>query len=148
MNELNTIKVVSLCLSIHAYRTLMRVYWRRFSQAGLIYLCLKAGALRSLQNFRPRQHLLQSGTFFFLFSPWNPFLRLQTYWNSKKALQSLPKGLLVNPCKLQMFSQAAHSKETTPSPCKHLSNKKPPPQRRQQKLRGSKVARLVRFSLY
>lgn len=36
---------------------------------------------------------------------------------------SLPKGLPANPCKLQMFSQAAHSEETFPIPCKHLSDK-------------------------
>lgn len=40
-----------------------------------------------------------------------------------RGCRSLPKGLPANPCKLQMFSQAAHSKEKIPIPCKHLSDK-------------------------
>lgn len=129
MKELICMKVLSPCPSIHAWRTLMRVYWSHFSQAGLIYLCLRAGMVRGLQNFWPQQCLLQSGPcqvfffllFFFVFQ--KSLLTLQPHWNSKRVLHSLPRGLLVNPCKLQMFSQAACSEETSPIPCKHLSDK-------------------------
>lgn len=75
MNELICVKVWSLCLSIHTWKTLMRVYWSCFNQASLIYLCLKAAVVRSLWSLRycwPQQGLSQSGPSlfsFFFFSP-------------------------------------------------------------------------------
>lgn len=122
MNEFICMKVLSLCPSVLAWRTLMRVYWSHLSRATLIYLCLKAAAVRSLWNCWPHRGFSPSGPcqVFFFFSS---LLTLQTHWNSSKALHSLPRGLLVNPCKLQMFSQAARGEETSSSPCKHLSDK-------------------------
>lgn len=125
-NEWVNLCVDFIYLPIHpCQRTEVRFLWK----SSLIYLCLNAAAVSSLQSLWYCWPLVSLVTTHDLscLHPLPPasIKAFLLFWHIEilGEWHSLPKGLPANPCKLQMFSQAAHSEETFSIPCKHLSDK-------------------------